>query len=557
MSERWERITRLFDAARALDPPERGAFLDSACGGDAGLRSEFESLLANDRYDSFLARPASAELSNAMRQAVALPEAGQVLRGRYRLEARMATGGQALVYRAMDQVLSRPVVVKFLRTEGRGDNWLQSRLRQEMEVLARIDHPAVVGVLDSGELDDGSPFLVIEYIEGESLREALRNGPLGPQRAAAILRQTGAALSAVHALGIAHRDLKPENIMLQRLSDGTESVVLIDFGIAKIERSQLDPGTTTVTIAGTARYMAPEQLQGESSPASDVYSLALVACEMLCGHPDIRALPRGVGKRTRRTLEAALAFRPEDRPRKVRAWCEELAETLTSHSRRRFVMAGSAAAVLAGGAFAGGRWYASVEQTPRVIEYVGAFDPLTEGFRIHNDVAGTIAENPDRTGYDGWRVTTARQGDYYRHLSGRQKRLALERGWKLSAAMRTEEGQSYVAVDFAGYGRRFSISVINLEPGRDVVRLQTQILPDFQGIDFPVAASKPAYRHYELQYDPGLRSAALWMNGRKMPGEYRGFTQFQEDWGVMFGAVVYGGSRGMAAFQSVRFEIAP
>jgi serine/threonine protein kinase len=557
MTDRWEHVSALFDRARTLGAAERRDFLTGACGEDAALRMEVESLLRNDQADSFLSRPASTAFANALRESVALPEPGQLLRNRYLLEARMATGGQALVYRATDHVLSRPVVVKFLRMEGRHEETFQARLRQEKEVLARIDHPAVVGILDTGELADGSPFLVIQYIQGESLREALSSGPLDRQRVAAIVRQIGSALSAVHALGIAHRDLKPENIMLQRLSDGNESVKLIDFGIAKIERSQLDPASTTVMLAGTVRYMAPEQFQGENGPPSDMYSLGLIACEMLSGHPDIRALPRGLNAKVRRTLEAALAFRPEDRPQKVRDWCDDLASALTSRSRRYFVIAaGGAAVVLGGGAFAGSRWYAAQQDTTRLIEYTAAFDPLSEGFQIHNDLIGTIAENTDRTNYDAWRVTTSRQGDYYHHLTDRQKRLALERGWKLNAVMRAEEGAAHVLVDFARAGKRFDI-VVFAKPGADLVRLNTQILPDQQGLEFSIPRHQPDYRRYEMAYDPGLSSAALWIDGRRVLVGYRGHSQFQEDFGVMFGAAFYAGPRGVATFQSVRFEINP
>jgi tRNA A-37 threonylcarbamoyl transferase component Bud32 len=557
MSDHWERVTRLFDAARALGPAERSAFLGATCSGDEATRSEVESLLDSDEPDSFLSRAPSPLPLNALREWVTVPEAGQLLRDRYRLEARIATGGQALVYRATDEVLSRPVVVKVLRAEGRHDEWLQSRLTREKEALARIDHPGVVGILDTGELADGSPFLVIQFIEGQSLRERLREGPMHRSRAVAILRQIGAALNTTHALGIAHRDLKPENVMLQQLGDGTESVKLIDFGIAKIERSQLDSATTTVMIAGTVRYMAPEQLEGKNSIVSDVYSLALIACEMLCGHPDLRALPSAVNRRTRRLLEAALAFRPEDRPPQVRAWSEELAGTLASESRRRFVLAaGGSAAVLAVGIIGGDAWHKFRQETPRLIEYAGAFDPLTEGFQIHNDVVGTIANNPERTGYDGWRITSPRQGAYYHHLSDRQKRLAFERGWKLTAVMRADEGLTYAAVDFARVGRRFDIGVY-VQPKTDLVRLGTQIVPDQEGLDFPVARTVAVYRRYELVYDPALASASLWVDGRRALAGYRGYSQFQENLGLFFGTSLYASSRGMGTFQSVRFEINP
>jgi hypothetical protein len=169
---------------------------------------------------------------------------------------------------------------------------------------------------------------------------------------------------------------------------------------------------------------------------------------------------------------------------------------------------------------------------------------------------GTIVENQARTGFDAWRVISPRQGDYYHHLTDRQKRLALERGWKLTAVMRAEEGGSHVSVDLAGRGNRFVLGIL-VTPNRDLVRLNTQIVPNQQGMDYPVPSKHPEYRHYELVYDPGLAGAALSIDGKEVLSGYRGCSQFQEDWGVEFGAALYASSRGVGTFQSVRFAINP
>lgn len=406
-------------------------------------------------------------------------------------------------------------------------------------------------------MEDGSPFLVIQYIDGVSLREAFEAGPLEPLRIASILRQIGAALGATHAIGIAHRDLKPENIMLQRLADGSEAVKLIDFGIAKIERSELEPEITTVMVAGTVRYMAPEQFDARNSPESDIYSLGLVTCEMLCGQPDIRALPDSIQRGTRRKLEAALAFRPKDRPKNVREWTDDLAASISESPRygRRAVIAAAACITLVGTGWLSVRSFSNDDET-RVIEKVNAFDPVSEGFQIHNDLYGTVAETADKTEYDGWRVISRRQGHYYRHLSSTQKRRALERGWKLTAIIRAEEGQSFAGVDFAGYGNRFDICVI-ARRATDLVRLSTQVVPSRQGIDIEIPRKTPTYRRYELIYDAGLGVATLWVDHQKLLGGYRGWTQFQDDFGLMFGTCVLGSERGTGTFQAVRFEINP
>jgi hypothetical protein len=220
-------------------------------------------------------------------------------------------------------------------------------------------------------------------------------------------------------------------------------------------------------------------------------------------------------------------------------------------------VAGGSAALLGAGAVAGSRWYAAQQDTPRLIEYVASFDPLSEGFQIHNDLIGTIVDDPSRPGnFEGWRVITPRQGDYYRHLTDRQKRLALERGWKLSAVVRAEEGSVHINVDLLGRGNRYDITVW-MNPDADMVRLNTQVIPVQEGLEFPIARKEPIFRRYELVYDAGLGSAMLWVDGKKVLAGYRGHTQFQEDFGVFFGAALYGGARARGTFQSVRFEINP
>jgi len=559
VNESWDRLTAIFDAARLLDTSARGAFLDAACGADAGLRAEIESLLAqNVTVDRFLAEPPADLIAAAIRDKAAL-EPGLVLNGRYCVEDALASGGQAIVYRATDRLLSRPVVIKVLNAAGRQNEWLRSRLRQEMEALARIDHPGVVGILDTGELADGSPFLVIQYIDGMSLREVLRAGRVVPRRAAAILRQAGSALAAAHSLGICHRDLKPENIMLQRLGGGAESVKLIDFGIAKIERSGLQPGTTTVMLAGTVRYMAPEQFEGDHSPASDIYSLALVACEMLCGIPDLRALPARFGRGVRRGLETALAFKPQDRPKDTAAWSAALAHKIASAERgrlRRAVAAACLLIVLTLAVILMWRGARAPEDTARIIEKVGAFDPVHEGFRIHNEVSATVVSNADGTGYEAWRMSTSSLGYYYRPLSEFQKRRALERGWNLAVVVRAEGGTANAGVDFVPLGKRFDINN-SVDPGGDTVRLLTQIVPIIQGFESSLPRPAAAYHRYEMRYDPGLQSAELWVDGQRMLRGYRGHSQYQDNMGVTFGVGAYKGRRGVASFKSVRFEINP
>jgi serine/threonine protein kinase len=555
----WEQITSLFGAARLLDPEIRRVFLDAACGEDPALRSEVERLLADGgREDSFMSEPVWADAFSALALTPSL-DPGDVVNHRYCIEASVAGGGQALVYRATDTVLSRPVIVKVMRASGRHNLLLNSRFEQEMKALSRIDHPGVVGILDVGELEDGCPFLVIQYVNGVSLREELQKGPLEPPRAAHLLRELGSALSAAHAAGVAHRDVKPENIMLQRLSDGSETIKLIDFGICKIDRASLGEGIATVSVAGTIRYMAPEQFEGENSTACDTYSLALVVCEMLSGQPDSRGLPKKFGAVTRQLLDSALAFRPENRPQDVRRWCEELATSLLdlAHPRRRRLRAAAILALAALLVAAAVRYLPQLASEPRrSIEKIGAFDPLIEGFQIHNELRGVVSDNPDHSGYDGWTVSTARMGHYFRNLTRAEKRLALERGWRLTATMRLEEGLCFAVIDFGGVGKRFDIQ-LRRAGADDLVRLQTQILPTSQGVDLLLPHDADAYHAYELRYDPGLQVADLWIDGVRRLTGYPGHSQFQVDGDLLFGVAVLGSAQAVASFQHVRFEINP
>ena len=345
--------------------------------------------------------------------------------------------------------------------------------------------------------------------------------------------------------------------MLQRLADGSEALKLIDFGISKIDRHSLDPGLTSIMVAGTVRYMAPEQFQGENSTECDVYALALVTCEMLSGHPDPRA-PKQVSAKTQRLIESALAFRPSDRPTDVRRWCEHVASSLEGNARRRQLPAGAAGLILTTAATTVSmRWFSPDGGEPRrTFEKVGAFDPLTEGFQRHNEIRGTVAFNRERNGYDGWRASTERQGHYFKPLTGEEKRLALDRGWTLTAVMRLEEGSCFALIDFSGVGKRFDID-LHRNGEDDIVRLYTQIVPTFQGIDFPLPRVADAYHTYELRYDAGLGVADLWIDGARRLTGYRGHSQFQGDGDLIFGVGTYESTRGVASFQQVRLQINP
>ncbi len=560
MSVDWERATALFGAARALGATERHAFLEAACATDLPLRAEVEALLDGDADDDFLERPPRTAIVAALDDTAGTLSPGQILNDRYCIDGVVGAGGQALVYRATDRVLSCAVVVKVMRGAHRHREHLAAHFMREMHALSQIDHPGVVGILDVGTLDDGSPFLVIQHVDGVCLRELLESGPLDPHRTAGIVRQLGAALGAAHAADVAHRDVKPANVLVQRLRDGRDMVTLIDFGIAKVMRSHTGAGMSTIMVAGTVRYMAPEQFEGEGSPASDVYALALVACEMLCGEPDIRVARTRVSAPARLLLERALDERPERRPRDIAGWSEQLARRLlrTAVPVRRVAALGAAVPLVAAALVGMHLVPGSHGEAVRVIQKVGAFDPLDEGFLAHNRVTGAVAQNPDWTIYEAWRTFASGPGDYYyKHLTPAQKRQAMDRGWTLSTVMRLEEGMVYAAVDLLGYGKRFDV-VVQREPDDVLVRLYTQIVPAFQGIDVRMPREPDAYHHFELRYDSRRQAAELWIDGTRRLEHYRGHTQFQEEGiGLFFGAGPYRSERGVGSFRSVRLELHP
>jgi serine/threonine protein kinase len=211
---------------------------------------------------------------------------GQVYGGRYRLVKELGSGGFATVYFAVDEKLvQKPVVVKVLDNV-RSDAWAKRKFHQEIEALARIDHPGVVSVLDEGQTPSGTPFLVMQYIDGVTLRKLIPQGGMDLALAGEILRQVGSALGAAHDRGVYHRDLKPENIMVQS-ADSEPRVKLIDFGIAGIKDSVFSQSEQSTRIAGTYRYMPPEQLEGKVCPESDIFALGAIAYEMLTGEPAI------------------------------------------------------------------------------------------------------------------------------------------------------------------------------------------------------------------------------------------------------------------------------
>ncbi len=209
---------------------------------------------------------------------------GSLLKDRYQVEKELGRGGFGVVYLARDQqLLGKAVVIKVLTDDLAADPWPLKKFRQEIEAMARIDHPGVVGALDTGETGDGKPFLVMQFVEGVTLRGEIGSNGMDLARAAGLIRQIGQALNAAHAAGVWHRDLKPENIMVQKPGDGEEYVKLIDFGIAAIKDSRFAEQSQTTKVAGSYAYMSPEQFAGNPCAQSDIWAFGVIAYEMLTG----------------------------------------------------------------------------------------------------------------------------------------------------------------------------------------------------------------------------------------------------------------------------------
>jgi eukaryotic-like serine/threonine-protein kinase len=249
-----------------------------------------------------------------------------LLGGRYRVLRHLGSGGMASVLLCQDERLDRQVAVKRLHADSPDD--VARRFVREAKLGASLNHPNLVSVFDTATDDEGV-LIVMEYVEGEALARTLKRGPLAPERVAAMVRDLGAALDHAHAQGVVHRDVKPGNVLLRR--DGVTK--LVDLGIATAhDHTRL---THSGMVLGTAAYMAPEQLEGrETTPATDVYALAVVAYEALTGEraregrtpmeiahriaigppPDLRDALPGASPQAAELLRRAMANDPRDRP---------------------------------------------------------------------------------------------------------------------------------------------------------------------------------------------------------------------------------------------------
>lgn len=278
-----------------------------------------------------------------------------VVAGKYVLDDQLGAGGMGIVYRAQQLHPPRAVAIKFLHRVLARDPRTVARFRCEALAASQLDHPNSVAVLDHGEDADGTPYLVMEYVSGRTLRHIVDDGALAVDRAITITQQILGALACAHAHGIVHADVKTENVLVHETETG-EQVKLVDFGLARVILSFDEDDRDSSFIAGTPEYMAPEVIVGGApSPASDIYAAGVILHEMLTGTtpfgggkpmdifarhvldpmvpPSLRFPELDLPRPLEEVIERALAKEPENRFPSATAFAEALSLVEATHSR--------------------------------------------------------------------------------------------------------------------------------------------------------------------------------------------------------------------------------
>jgi serine/threonine protein kinase/Tfp pilus assembly protein PilF len=368
----WKKIDELLDAALDLPAERHAAYLDEVCEGDDELRRELSSLLAaHEKAGSFIETTPAEGISTVFSQR-GLDQTqtlvGQTL-GHYEIVALIGSGGMGEVYKARDSRLDRYVAIKVLPQHLSAHPDALSRFEREAKAVAALSHPNILAIHDFGH-EGGMAYLVMELLEGESLRQRLSHSTLNWREAVKISASVAEGLAAAHAKGIIHRDIKPENVFLT--NDGL--VKILDFGIARVKKAVVSHAETLIsqglnetkpgTLMGTIGYMSPEQVRGERADApSDIFSLGCVILEMLTGQrpfarksnaetmaailrddpPSVEAkdLPPELDRIIFRCLEKA----PEDRFQSARDLAFDLRSMLTSSSGTYRAVSGAMPAV--------------------------------------------------------------------------------------------------------------------------------------------------------------------------------------------------------------------
>jgi eukaryotic-like serine/threonine-protein kinase len=308
MTDRWEQVESLCQAALELEESLRPAFLAQACAGDEEMRREVESLLKFEKPGNhFIEQPALEAAAKMIAQEKPESLIGQQL-GSYQIVSLLGTGGMGVVYQARDTRLKRSVAMKVLPRDMMSDPERKRRFIQEARAASALNHPNIITIYDIGN-EVGTDFIVMEYVAGKTLDQRIPRKGMRLDEALKIAVQIADALAKAHSAGIIHRDLKPTNVMVT--DDGL--VKVLDFGLAKLtevsassDERTLRSETEEGTIVGTVSYMLPEQAEGTKVDArSDIFSFGAVLYEMVTGQKAFQ------GESKMSTLTAVLKQEPK------------------------------------------------------------------------------------------------------------------------------------------------------------------------------------------------------------------------------------------------------
>jgi serine/threonine-protein kinase len=459
-AERWRKIEQLYHDALERKADERAAFLQQACAGDQELGREVEALLAREKQaENFLESPVLEIAAKALAQDLPSPTdppdeperlVGQTV-SHYRVLGKVGSGAMGVVYRARDTKLGRDVALKILPPAFAADSERMDRFKREAKVLASLNHPniaAIYGLEDAG----GTPALIMELVEGPTLGERARQGPVPLDEVLQIGRQTAEALEAAHERAIIHRDLKPENIKIT--PEG--KVKVLDFGLAKameaagatpedLSKSATVNGAETKAgaILGTAGYMSPEQVRGKPvDKRTDIWAFGCVLYELLAGRrafpgatlsdyiaavlskePAWQVLPEGTPPRLRALVKRCLVKDPQHRLRDIGDARLELEDLLagpaeevatpkpTGVTRRTAIgtLAGAAAGAAVGGVLGSKLWRGATARSLTQFRI-----PLPEGAFARASYNKRVAISPDGT-HIAFNVISGGEDKFYVH----------------------------------------------------------------------------------------------------------------------------------------------